>query len=361
MPYRINFFAELGKLCDLTVVFGIKNKGYNQTWMNVESKNLYYMFLGYKGDQSISFFQMFKLLNKNKFDIFVVDGYSDLKGMVIINILRLKKIPFVLNSDGSFIKEGISISNIIKRRIIKCASYWNCSGEYTKKTLVHYNAIENRVFTYPLTSLYEKDILTKPVSITEKEEIKKELGIRGKRIAIAVGRFVYRKGFDALINAWNDCKLSNEYELIIIGEGILKNKYKEYISKFNISNITIVDFKQKNELFKYYKAADVFVLPTREDIWGLVVNEAMACGLPIISTDRCIAALELVDDFENGFIVTVDNAEMLSQKLKIVFDDLNLLNKMRTKSLEKIKGYTIENMAKQHFNLFTSLSKSKTN
>lgn len=59
-------------------------------------------------------------------------------------------------------------------------------------------------------------------------------------------------------------------------------------------NIVFVEFKTKEDLIDYYRAADLFVLPTREDIWGLVVNEAMAAGTPVITTTNCGAGMEIL-------------------------------------------------------------------
>ena len=110
-------------------------------------------------------------------------------------------------------------------------------------------------------------------------------------------------------------------------------------------------FKNKEELLKYYKASDLFILPTREDIWGLVVNEAMACGLPAITTDKCVAGLELIKDYENGFIVPTERAEILADCIEKVMSDEQLTASMAMASLRKISTYTIETMASQHFNI----------
>ena len=72
-------------------------------------------------------------------------------------------------------------------------------------------------------------------------------------------------------------------------------------------------------------------MPTREDIWGLVINEAMAYGLPIITTDNCLAGLELIKNEENGYIIPVNNTELLAQYAK-----LQLIIVMRR--LYKIEG-----------------------
>src|SRR5699024_11074740 len=131
---------------------------------------------------------------------------------------------------------------------------------------------------------------------------------------ITVGQFIYRKGFDILLAAWKD--LDKKYQLIILGGGELEGEYRRYIERCSYQNVFVLGFMPKEDLFKYYEASDVFVLPTREDIWGLVVNEAMACGLPVITTEKCIAGMEYIDNGVNGFIVPTENPGILHDKME---------------------------------------------
>ena len=102
--------------------------------------------------------------------------------------------------------------------------------------------------------------------------------------------------------------------------------------------------KTKKELSEYYKAADIFVLPTREDIWGLVINEAMAYGLPVVTTNKCVSGVELVKDYKNGFIINVDDVKQLAYAINLILSDDILREKMSKESLKTIDKYTIENM-----------------
>jgi len=101
-------------------------------------------------------------------------------------------------------------------------------------------------------------------------------------------------------------------------------------------------------LKEYYKLADIFVLPTREDIWGLVINEAMAYGLPIVTTNKCNAGLELVKNGINGYIVQVGNVEELRCA---IIDSLLRSDEMGYSALKAIQSYTIENMVKDHVDI----------
>ena len=93
------------------------------------------------------------------------------------------------------------------------------------------------------------------------------------------------------------------------------------------------------------------MLPTWSDVWGLVINEAMAWGLPVITTDRCVAGMELVRNGVNGYIVPIqDTAALKEACTKILSEDYAQMGKA---ALETIRPYTIENMAKAHLEIFT--------
>lgn len=174
-----------------------------------------------------------------------------------------------------------------------------------------------------------------------------------KKIAITVGQFIHRKGFDVLLNAWAKC--DKEYELYIIGATPTK-EYLDIKEKLHLENVHFEGFKTKEELNCYYQAADLFVFPTREDIWGLVVNEAMANGLPVITTDKCVAGLELIKNGENGYIVPTENQDELAKRINELLSNDWLLENMAKDNLQKIRRYTVENMANVHVSILKEYS-----
>ena len=102
------------------------------------------------------------------------------------------------------------------------------------------------------------------------------------------------------------------------------------------------------KLKDYYKAADLFVLPSYGEVWGLVVNEAMSFGLPVITTNLCVAGHALIDEGENGYRFTFDNVDELTEYMEIVLSDSELRQRMAIYSLKKVRDYTIENTAAIH-------------
>ncbi|MBP3700809.1 MAG: glycosyltransferase family 4 protein, partial [Lachnospiraceae bacterium] len=179
-----------------------------------------------------------------------------------------------------------------------------------------------------------------------KEELRAALGLENIPTAVTIGQFIPRKGFDVLLNAWKD--VPQPAQLVLVGGGDLEEEYRRQIRDLNLENVHLVGFVGKETVFQYYHASDLFVLPTREDIWGLVINEAMASGLPVVGTDRCIAAVELIEDGQNGYVVPIEDASALSQSMNAILSDPELAARMRSQNLDKIRSFTLENIVENH-------------
>lgn len=350
-PYRVDFFNELGKICDLTVLYerrsasdrdkewkGSKAGRYNEVYL--EGINL-------TADGSLCV-EIIKWLKKDKFDIFVIGGYSTPTGMLAIQTLKMRKIPFILNADGGVVRNDKKFVKKIKRYFISSAKAWLSTGKSTNDYLEHYGADMENIYVYPFTSIKKEDILCESLPMVQKKLLKEELDIQAEKVVLSVGQFIHRKGYDILIDSWK--AMDKSYQLLIVGSGPEEEKMKNLIDNNKLRNIKLVSFKSKDELKKYYMCSDLFVLPTREDIWGLVINEAMANALPIITTTKCVAGIELVD-INNGAVIDSDNSDILKETMTNLLNSEKLKD-MAGKSLSKIEGYTIENMANRHLEIF---------
>lgn len=357
-PYRVDFFNELGKKCDLTVLFENMNSDErNSGWCKRNFGNFNGIMLkGIKINKNKTIcFGIRKYLNK--YNIIVVGGYSTPTGMLAIIYLNIKKIPYIINVDGGLIKKDSQLKYKFKKYFISSALAWLSTGERTNEYLIHYGAKKENIYKYSFTSIKEEDVIKKILDKNQKRVIKNEIGIVEEKVVISIGRFIYSKGFDILLKASK--KLNENIGIYIIG-GEPTDEYLEIKKDFDLKNIHFVEFKCKEELKKYYMIADLFVLPTREDIWGLVINEAMACGLPVITTDKCIAGLELIDEGVNGYIIPTNDINKLEEKINKILNNDLLMENMTKNNLEKIKKYTLENMALEHIKIFKHIMGENT-
>lgn len=348
-PYRVDFFNELGKYCDLTVLFEKRfSNERDESWTKFNIDNFKAVFLKGKsiGVAEALCFEVIKYID-NSYDHIVVTNFSDPTGIIAIAYMKLKGISYEIESDGGFAGTGKGIKEMVKRFLLKDADCYFSSGVEHDKYYLTYGAKMEKIIRYPFTSLFKKDILECPVDKNIKEDLRKELQIVEKKIVLSVGQFIYRKGFDVLIKAAS--LLPSGVGIYIVG-GEPTDEYLQLKEKYNLKNVHFCGFMKTQELEKYYTVADIFVHPTREDIWGLVINEAMAKGLPVITTNRCVAGLELITDDSIGQIIPVGDAHKLALAISKQIETIS--NERSNLVLNRIKEFTVEQMAQVHLKAF---------
>lgn len=354
-PYRIDLFNELGKKLSLTVCFEqIHDKTRNNDWYKSNFNNFNSIVLK-NADKALKKikWEFFKQISK-EYDVIIFYEYSTITSILSILKCRLKGIKYLINCDGAIIGRK-SVKDIIKKWCISHASGLLANGNSAKNYFLTYGGKESKIHLHNFSGNYKSEILKKPVNYEKKLILRKQLGLNYKRLYISVGSFTSRKGFDILLNAINSLPLNEDICYIFIGGGEEKEKYERFININKLHNVKLLDFMSKEELLKYYDASDLFIFPTRYDIWGLVINEAMARGLPIISTNMCMAAVELVNK-ENGLIIKNNSVDSLKKAiLKFNKLDIEKLYKMGCNSIKEIQKYNIEDLATEHFNVIKKM------
>lgn len=343
-PYSVNFLNELGKLCNLTAIFErYDSSERDKSWKEFRFETFKGIILkGWKvgADASIDF-QIVKYLNR-RYDAIIVSNPCTPTGMIAITYMKLMRIKYGIASEGGMAKNGLGVKEKIKKFLFSNAEVYFSTGWKGDEYFVTYGANQDKIKWFPYTTLYREDILPHTLSVNEKEKYKISVGCQNKRMILSIGRFIPGKGMDVLMKAFQ--KIEGDIELVIVG-GTPPEEYILLQKQLNIHNIRFVDFSNKEGLINYYKAADIFVLPTRSDTWGLVIPEAMSFGLPVISTDQCVAALSLIRNDKNGYIVPVENVNELKSKICAILENDNLSNLMAEENLKSMQDYSVEKMA----------------
>ncbi|HZV69764.1 MAG TPA: glycosyltransferase family 4 protein [Saprospiraceae bacterium] len=126
-----------------------------------------------------------------------------------------------------------------------------------------------------------------------------------------------KRPFD-LLDSFNRIQVPGK-RLIIVGDGILKKDMDAYIKKENISDVEITGFVNQTEIPKYYLKADVLVLCSESETWGLSINEAMNFDLPVVAYDSVGCAADLIRNGINGFVVENKNVGLLSEAIENIY------------------------------------------
>lgn len=347
-PYRVKFFNELGKCVNLTVLFERdRSEERDKSWENYRFENFVGIIMhGMRVSKNAAFcIEVCRYITLKKWTHIVVCDFSTPTGMLAMEFMIRKKIPFWIEGDGAFPGRKSGAKARIKTHFIRQAKGLFSTSKAHDLYYLMYGASDSKIYRYPFSSLTAEDIQKDVPSADEKNVLKKELGIVEEQVVITVGQFIPRKGFDVLLEV--AVQLDRSIGFYFIG-GSATEEYQRIQAKYHLTNTHFIEFKEKAELYKFYKAANVFAFPTREDIWGLVINEAMACGLPVVSTERCGAALELIKNGENGYIIPVNDVAEMKDKIEKILSEPIDSSKMGKRSLEIVEKYTIEKMTKRH-------------
>lgn len=351
-PYRVDFFNKLAKHCELKVIYYNAEIAERPTWKYQVEDHHYDHFILFRNKKKIpikGFLKLRKLLKTYKDHTTVVGGYAKPVEIAAIVWLKFHHRPFVLNTDGGFY-QGNGIKLKLKKWLVQSASYYLANGTIAAQTLQQYGAKPENIYNYHFSSIFKREI-TSPTKDTRKE-LRKRLQLpENAKIVITVGRHIPLKGFELVIKALHLLKEPNIY-LYMLGEGPQRKTYEKLSTNFGLKDrVILTGEKQKNEVLNFCRAADCMVLPTlSSDVWGLVVNEAMSCGLPVIASDRVGAAYDMIKNGITGFIVPADNVKAIAEAIKKIDAPI-----MRNKTIETAKKYTIEQMVEDHKVLFKKI------
>lgn len=171
---------------------------------------------------------------------------------------------------------------------------------------------------------------------------------------IFVGRLQDEKGIPDLLQAWSMVR-SRTVRLRIVGDGPLRDQVVTYARKDE--RVQVSGHMNREELVSAYHSADALVLPSRSEPWGLVINEAMASGLPVIASSVAGAVDDLVREGHNGLIVPPNNPRALAAALSELAGDPDRALEMGSRSLEMIRKYSPEACARGFRELASKLNR----
>lgn len=355
--YKVKFFNELNKKMKVTALFERKqNKDRLASFYESEKITFDKVFIkGINlGKENHFSFGIIRHLKKHQYDLIVVQGWHTFSEMLALRYLKKHKIPYIFYINGGIIKQKETrLKYKIKKYFISGATYYFSPDLNSNKYLIHYGANKDVIFNYPYATISESVVLPNSLSVNERAMLRKILKIEAKSMFVSVGQFIKRKNLSQLINYWTN-RLEDEV-LVLIGHGPLKQSYLKLIEKHNLKNVMILDFMQGEELFSYLQAADAFLFPTKEDIYGHVVNEAMSQGLPVIASPHSNSALHLINNNVNGLIINFDD----DNEINIAIEQILKNEHMREAAILTAKENTLEKMVDIHELYLLKVSKEK--
>jgi glycosyltransferase involved in cell wall biosynthesis len=346
-PYRIPVFNALAQRreTDLHVIFLSENDPTLRQWQvyKKEIKFQYDVLPSWRwrlGRYNVLINRgMLSTLNKVRPDAVLCGGYNYLACWEAAYWAKAHRIPLLLWSESTAldVRRSRLLVELMKRRFLSLCRAFVVAGKSSLEYLKQFGIGEDRVFTAPNAV----DTLLFAASSEEARRCDRQVRARHRlpaRYFLYVGRLLRVKGVFELVEAYAQLKdeIRAGVGLVFVGDGADRPDLMDRASRIAPGTIRFAGFVQRDGLPEFYALADAFIFPTRSDPWGLVVNEAMSCGLPVILTNVAGCAQDLVQDGWNGFVVPPAAPSQLAAAMSRVATDSGWRMEMGSRSRKRI-------------------------
>lgn len=289
---------------------------------------------------------------RERYDALWLHSYTYLTYWIALAVARLCQVPVLYRTESSLtydarLKRPLHVrvlKPLVLRFLFSRISRFLSIGTLNTQFYLHYGVPENKIFHVPYTvdNVYfaRRIEALKP----QRDQLRRRLGISSAEVVfLFAAKMTAQKAPLELLRAYEQVRQPGK-ALIMAGDGPLRQQAEAYAASRNLAGVHFVGFVNQSQLPEFYAISDVFVRPDGlyKGDWGLTVNEAMASGLAIITTDCIGAVVDLVRDGENGFVVKYGDVSQLSAAIDRIVAEPESCRQMGRRSLEIISTWTYE-------------------
>lgn len=342
VPYRVSFFDLLAKRVELTVLYERRNAAGRAKEYLVDSgygfNAVFCDDLGARNEFEKGCVAL-RLIRTGHYDLVVIGGYNTVAGMVCLLALRCMRQRYLVNVDGFFFP-GKDAKRRFRDWLIRGADGYLIAGDHTGDALQSVVG-DAPIFHYGFSSLTKDELIAR----------RGDTYSGGEGFVLCVGQYAPYKGIDVLLDV---AELIPGQRFVIVGSARKADMLLADVFARRLSNVEVIAYIPFSELGSWYRRCAVCVLPSRQECWGLVVNEAASFGTPVVSTWGAGAAVEFMGDFRPEYLAEpgdvrslkncIERVLALSTEERILFG-----RQLQSRGL----GYSIEKTVDEHVEAFT--------
>jgi glycosyltransferase involved in cell wall biosynthesis len=257
---------------------------------------------------------LFSRVLRSDADLILVQGFDRPEHwlMLLAAVLSRKKASTFCDSTLNDRRQG-HIKGALKRFFFSCCSGVFCYGERAREYLLHYGVPPHKIFQRYQAAALPESYKMESIPCLREQAAAENAG----PMFLYVGRLASEKGLQTLVLAFANAKhhLPGS-RLIMVGGGSEENILKKLAASLGLEkDVVFTGGLSQESLSRYYLSATCLVLPSRSEPWGLVVNEALHYGCPVVVSERCGCVPELVKEGVSGYSFPVDDVTVLSKRL----------------------------------------------
>lgn len=242
----------------------------------------------------------------------VIAGNMGPKALMSMLVAKLKRVPFVIWTE-EITETAASVSGIQQRFrnfLLPRTDAFLAWGQPAHDYMVNLGYPKEKV--YYCAQAVDNERWVNESKTVDRDKLRTELELKG-RIFLMVGQMIERKGFDHFMRAWAKIPKAKQAEnqLLFVGDGDYLESLKALAESLEIPNYRFLPQQSQDELPALYSSADVLVFPSLVDVWGMVTNEALACGTPVLASKYAGSSQELIDNDDVGELIDPLDTEAL--------------------------------------------------
>jgi len=287
-------------------------------------------------------------LTRNRFDALWIHGHNHATNLLALAAARLVGTRVMMRGETHL---GLKRPGwkLRLRRPLMTALYRLCDaclpiGTRNADFYRYHGVGEGKLFMVPYT--VDNDFFTTSVERYRQNmaRVREELGIRPNRpVILFASKLIPRKRPFDLLRAYHAITVQGvEATLLFVGSGEEEPRLRRYVQDHQLADVLFPGFQNQTELPRFYALADLFVLPSEDEPWGLVINEVMCAGLPVIATREIGAVADLVRHGHNGLLYDTGDVDTLSAHLHALVKDADLRARMGANSRAIIDGWGLD-------------------
>jgi glycosyltransferase involved in cell wall biosynthesis len=350
-PYRIPLFNALARQegLDLHVIFLAETDPHLRQWQvyKEEIKFSYQVLPSWRRRlgkyNALLNYGIGRALTAAAPDIILCAGYSYVASWRALFWARSRRIPFLLWSESTSqdLRRGYALVEFLKGEFFRRCDAFVVPGSSALEYLRAKGIRQDAIFTAP--NAVDNDLFAAAAAAARREAgaLRRKLGLPD-RYFLFVGRLEPEKGVFDLLCAYAklDDALRRQVGLVLAGDGASRRQLEKQAASITPGSVGFPGFIQREQLASYYALAQALLLPTYTDTWGLVVNEAMACGLPVILSQAAGCAADLVRMGWNGLLVPPGDVPALSAAMASLANQPELCGTMGADAMQHISRYS---------------------
>ena len=287
-------------------------------------------------------------LRERRFDAVFFHGYEYAFELQLRRFAKSLRLPLIMRPELSTIattgRLRRSARSLYRRWFYAGVSAFAVIGEQARRSLSEDGVPSHKMFFSPYA--VDSELFEANSGILDRDACRRRLGIPSDRFMLLFsGKLLPQKNASLVLRALERWPVPARIVFVVVGDGPERSRLEREGKRLLGGDFLLAGFKNQSELAPYFKAADALVLPSLHETWGLVVNEAMHFGLPVIVSDRVCCLADLLENRETGLVFRSDDAGDLARALHQIMENDHLRQQFSRNVRRVIQEYTPDRAA----------------